>query len=146
MSRRFYTLVVFVFGVIMNVQSAFAANNITPGEYAFRLREGVTGMPLGIAELQWQECLTASHPIPTAYLPASCNIITQHNAYHTIRYQLSCFGKHGTFINAGQIHFGRLQLTGKSKSDVGVVDGENMLIRYTFAGRRIGACPATLSQ
>lgn len=145
MSSRFYTIIVFVLGVITTVQNAFAYN-VPQGEYALRLREGVTGMPVGIAELQWHECLTASHPIPTAYLQASCNVMAQHEVYQTLRYQLSCFGKRGTFSNEGQIHFGKLQLTGKSKSDVGVVDGETMVVRYTFAGRRVGACPASSSQ
>lgn len=118
------------------------ADNLHDGEWELRVRQSVPGLPTGMAELRWRECLSSTHLIPTTYLQASsCDVLSQHMVYHTLHYKLSCFGKHGTFTNKGQIHFGRLRLSGNSKSDTGSVAGQNTVVRYRFTGQRIGLCP-----
>ena len=111
------------------------------GEWELVVRQGVKGMPSGMGTLQWREGLTRSNPIPTMYLKArSCSVIEQHAVYHTLHYKMSCYTEHGTITNAGKIHYSDFKLNGDSKSDLGIVAGENMVVRYKFEGRRIGEC------
>ncbi|MEJ2361389.1 MAG: hypothetical protein P8Z75_08180 [Gammaproteobacteria bacterium] len=122
------------------VQSA-AADQYNFGAWNLRVSQSITGLPAGTLQFRLHECLDSAHPIPTKYLQASsCDVLSQHFVYHTLHYKLSCFGKNGTFTNEGVIRFGRLHLTGRSKSDTGRVDGQNTVMRYTLSGTRAGSC------
>lgn len=111
------------------------------GEWELVVSQSVKGMPAGMGETQWRECLSKSNPVPTLYLQArSCDMLEQHAVYRTLRYKMSCYTDHGTLTNEGKIHFGDFKVSGNSKSDVGEVAGEKTVVRYRFEGRRIGDC------
>ena len=112
-----------------------------PGEWEFVVRQSVKGMPGGMGEFQWRECLTSTNPIPRVYLQArSCDVLESHAVYHTLHYKMSCYTDNGSLTNEGKVHFTNFRMDGKSRSDVGDVAGENMVIRYKLSGRRIGDC------
>jgi len=117
------------------------ALDFKPGNWKLVLTQSVKGMPGGFQRIEWQECLTKSDPIPKAYLNASgCQVLEQKMVYRTLHYKMSCYSEHGTLTNVGKIHFGDFRISGSSKSDMGVVDGQNMIVRYKFQGRRVGDC------
>ena len=131
----FFTLVYLLTSI-----TAYAIE-FTEGEWELSVRQGVKGMPTGMGVTTWRECLTQSNPIPTQYLQArSCDVLDQHAVYRTIKYKMSCYGEHGTFFNEGKIHFVANKVTGDSKSDIGDVAGQHIVVRYKFEGRRIGEC------
>jgi hypothetical protein len=132
----------FIFTITYLSASLFAyALDFREGEWELVVSQSVKGMPTGLAKTQWRECLSKANPIPTLYLQArSCDVLEQHAVYHTLHYKMSCYTDHGTLTNEGKIHFGDFKVNGNSKSNVGEVAGENMVVRYKFAGRRIGDC------
>lgn len=140
MKIRILHISLFAFSLCVLVQSA-AADDIRYGEWNFTTSQSVPGLPSGSIVFRWRECLSDSHPVPTQYLQASsCDVLSQHFFYHTLRYKLSCFGQHGTFTNEGEIRFGKLRLNGRSKSDTGMVDGQHTVMRYVLQGTRAGDC------
>ena len=137
---RLAQLFVFAIAYLTAAVSAYALD-FKEGEWELEVRQSVKGMPTGLAVSHWRECLTKSNPIPTLYLQArSCDVLEQHAVYRTLNYKMSCFTEHGSLTNEGKIHFGDFKINGKSRSDIGIVAGENMVVRYKFEGRRIGEC------
>ena len=127
--------------LLFSTMTSVWALDFHPGNWEFVVKQGMKGMPGGMGEKEWRECLTQANPIPTVYLQArNCRVLESHAVYRTLHYQLSCFSEHGTMTNEGKIHFGSFRMEGSSKSDVGDVAGENMVMRYKFTGRRIGDC------
>lgn len=125
----------------LGASSLALAANLQAGEWELSVRQSVKGMPRGMGVVEWRECLTQAKPIPTRYLQVqSCDVYESHSLYHTLHYKMSCFGEHGTFVNAGKIRFNSFKLDGDSKSEIGKVEGVSMVVRYKFQGRRVGDC------
>ena len=131
----------FLLFACLSISVTAQALDFRSGEYELELRQSVKGMPAGMGTVAWRECLTQTNPIPTQYLQAhSCDLLESHTVYHTLHYKLSCYTDHGTLTNEGKVHFSRMKIHGNSRSDVGDVRGEKMVVRYKFKGRRIGDC------
>jgi hypothetical protein len=140
MPRRLVSLTILIVLYWIVALPAYAIN-FRQGEWELVVRQSIKGMPQGMGEVEWRECLTQANPIPTDYLQSqSCDVLESHAVYHTLHYKMSCYGEHGTFINEGKVHFSNFRIDGNSKSEIGSVDGEKMVVRYKFRGRRVGDC------
>jgi hypothetical protein len=128
--------------LLVSANSAQAELKFKPGKWQLSLSQSISGMPGGFQNIRWEECLSQADPIPKAYLQArSCDVLEQKAVFRTLRYKMSCYTEHGTLTNQGKFHFGDFRIDGTSKSDMGVVDGRSMIVRYKIQGRRVGDCP-----
>ncbi len=117
------------------------ALEIVEGEWELVVKQGISGMPVGIPPIHIRECFTDADPIPTSFLNArNCDVIEQHVVYRTVHFRVNCFTEHGSIINEGKIHFTSRKITGSSKTDLGDVAGRKTVLRYKFTGRRVGEC------
>lgn len=138
LSRLIQIAIVSVFLAISLVAQAV---DFPDGEYEIAVSQGIKGLPGGMGSFKWRECLTKERPMPTKYLQAqSCDVLESKTLYRTLHYKMSCFNEHGSYVNEGQLRFSNTKINGKSKSEMGDVDGESVVIRYKFRGRRIGYC------
>lgn len=136
-----HTIRIIILSVLLSKSFLVMAANFTDGVYEIVVTQGMKGMPGGMGSYRWRECLASDKPMPTKYLQAqSCDVLELKTLYRTVHYKLSCFNPNGSFINEGKLRFSGTQINGKSKSNMGAVDGESMVMRYKFRGRRIGNC------
>jgi len=142
MSLRYLISIFTLLLMILATAGVQAELQFKPGQWQLTLSQSLQGMPGGFQKLRWEECLSQSDPIPKAYLQArSCDVLEQKASYRTLRYKMSCYTANGTLTNEGKLHFGDFRIDGTSKSDMGVVDGRAMIVRYKIQGRRMGDCP-----
>jgi len=142
MLQRYLSCIVAGLLLLASTNSVQAELKFKPGKWQLTLSQSLQGMPGGFQKLRWEECLSQADPIPKAYLQArSCDVQEQNAVYRTLHYKMSCFTEHGTLTNQGKFHFGDFRIEGVSKSDMGVVDGRDMIVRYKIEGRRVGDCP-----
>ena len=128
-------LILFLFATI---NSVFAVDMVE-GEWELKVKYTVSGMPVANPAEHYRECITHEDLIPTSFLNArNCEVIEQRERHRTIYFRINCFTEHGSVINEGQIRFGSMRISGKSKTDLGDVAGRPKIMRYKFTGRRIG--------
>lgn len=133
-----HLIIILSLSVVSNQSTAL---DMVEGEWELKVKQNVSGMPVGIPPTHYRECFTEADPIPTSFLKASnCEIIEQRVVYRTVHYRINCFTENGSIINEGKIRFGSRKITGSSKTDLGEVAGRNSVLRYKFTGRRIGEC------
>lgn len=117
------------------------ALEIVEGEWELVVKQGISGMPVGVPPIHIRECFTDADPIPTSFLNArNCDVIEQRVVYRTVHFRVNCFTEHGSIINEGKIHFGPRKITGNSQTNLGDVAGKKTVLSYKFTGRRIGEC------
>lgn len=139
--NQYWFLRITIISLFCAISLSALAMDFREGEYEITVTQGVRGLPGGMGSIKWNECLTSDRPIPTRYLQAkSCDVLESRTLYHTLHYNMSCFGENGTINNEGQIHFDNARLSGRSKSDMSSVNGEKLLARYKIKGRFIGDC------
>lgn len=131
-----------VIGIIIGVSlSLQAAEFVAAGEWEFTVKQDVSGMPAGVPELIYSECLTQDQPIPKSFLRASnCDVTEQKTLYRTVSWKMTCDTDNGKVHNEGKITFHTLNASGQSRSALGNVLGKNTTLRYSFTGRRLGDC------
>lgn len=139
-ARRFLVRAVFSAGLLFSSALAFPIE-FTAGEWELTVKQSVKGMPAGIPPVTWRECLSPANPIPIKYLQArSCDVIEQHEVYRTLHFRMNCFTENGSMINEGKIRYSDFKISGDSKSELADVAGQDIVLRYKFAGRRLGDC------
>lgn len=135
MKRLFVVLTLFF------ISAQISALDMVEGEWELKVKQNISGMPVGIPVTHYRECFTEADPIPTSFLKArNCQVIDQRVVHRTVHYRINCFTENGSIINEGKIRFGSRKITGKSKTDLGEVAGKTSVLRYKFTGRRIGEC------
>lgn len=121
--------------------SVAAEGFVAAGEWEFSVKQDVSGMPAGVPEIIYSECLTQDQPVPKSFLHATaCDITELKTLYRTVSWKMVCDTDNGKVHNEGKITFHTLNATGISRSSLGSVLGKNSTLRYSFTARRIGDC------
>jgi hypothetical protein len=133
MIRKFTAVALFVMPAML------MASSFTPGEWEFEVRYTMSGVPTGVPEQTFRECL--QQPVPTVFLQArSCEYLQVKQRGRTVHYRVNCFTENGTLINEGSVRYSGSNARGSSRSDLGDVAGRNSVLRYKFTGRYLGTC------